>query len=679
MGITHPMDTDPDLIRRYADDGDEAAFAELVQRHLGLVHATALRLLGGDTHLAQDVAQGTFTELARQARTLHGRDTLAGWLHHTARFLALNAVRAERRRREREQEAHAMNETNTTPDAAWAHFAPVLDDAIAALDEADRDALLLRYFQDKSHREVGEQLGLGEDAARMRITRALDKLRAHFSKRGVTTTAALLSLTLGVHGSTPAPAGLAVSVTAKSLAAVAGGSVAVGAAKTLLTAKWFAAAAVVGLAIFAFWPSKKHASSFAINSSAPSTNTATLAVGYESAAQSTNQTGLDLFRLVASTNPGGNVLISPYSIQSALAMTYAGADGETRAEMARVLHLPPDDAPLADSFGQLRAALDAMVKACAQISAQRARSGAKVDVVEWHVANRLFGQTDYEFRQPFLDFTRNRYAAPFQPLDFKAALEPARATINAWVAEQTNDKIANLIPSGGVKVDTRLVLVNALYFKAPWETNFAKAATQDRSFHFSGSQTANVPTMSKKTAFGYLKTDGYTAVTVPYLGGELHLLIVLPDKPDELGELTAKVTPKLLQYWSQIYPHHEVALWLPKFTLNPATIEMKPMLQALGMKSAFDAPKGSANFDRMAPRKTEEWLALGEVYHKTFLSLDEEGTEAAAATAVETFMVGSVTAPPPPPEVHVDRPFLFAIQHRASGLCLFLGRVTDPR
>ncbi len=678
------MDTDPDLLRRYTDQRDQAAFAELVKRHLGLVHATALRLLGGDRHLAQDVTQAAFTELARQAGALRDRATLAGWLHHTARFLALNAVRTEHRRREREQEAYAMNETDTTPDAAWARFAPVLDDAVAALDDADRDALLLRFFSDQSHRELGAQLGLSEDAARMRVARALARLRAHFSKRGVTTTAALLSLTLGVHGSTPAPAGLAASVTAKSLSTASGATV-VGAGKTYFTLKSLAAATaiVAGLAILALWRAKENPPPPPISAQLPPAPVAVFAADYVSAAQSTNQTGLDLFRLVASTDPSANALISPYSIQSALAMTYAGADGETRSEMARVLHYPADDETLATAFKQLRDVLDVALDNSVQIAAARRGrqrgATAPVQPIEWRVANRLFGQSDYEFRPAFLDLLRDSYSAPLQPLDFKAAPEAARLFINQWVAEKTKDKILDLLPPPQARIiteQTRLVLVNAIYLKVPWETPFSRQRTSDQPFKVRGTTPVNVPTMRMDDRMGYAKREGYTAVTVPYLGGELQFLILLPDDPTGVYSLAASITSAELAENAKL-DLQPVTLSLPKFKVQGPSLELAKNLKLLGMKTAFDEPRGSANFDRMAPRKPGGYLYISEVIHKTFLALDEDGTEASAATSARGGAGGGPQRQPP--EVLVNHPFLFAIQHRDSGACLFLGRVTDPR
>ena len=420
-----------------------------------------------------------------------------------------------------------------------------------------------------------------------------------------------------------------------------------------------------------------------------------IAAGFESASQTVNQTGLDLFRLVASAEPNANALISPYSIQSALAMTYAGADGDTRAEMARVLQFPADDAPLAASFKELRVGLDnAVAKSAQAIAAQEAaprgfarRNGAAAPVeptsnpvqpIEWYVANRLFGQPDYAFRPAFLDLVRDSYSAPFQTLNFKAGPEPARLFINQWVAEQTKDKIIDLLPPPPPPIiteGTRLVLVNALYLKAPWAKGFVKQMTRNQPFKVHGTTPVSVPMMSKGEQMGYAKREGYTAVTLPYLGGELQFLILLPDDPAGVNALVAGITPENLRENASL-EIRQVALSLPKFKLQGPSMDLAQNLQKLGMKTAFDQPLGSANFDRMAPRKPTDYLYISAVIHKTFINLDEEGTEAAAATAV---VMGRSGAPPQSTVVRVDHPFLFAIQHRESGMCLFLGRVTDPR
>ena len=386
-----------------------------------------------------------------------------------------------------------------------------------------------------------------------------------------------------------------------------------------------------------------------------------------------NRLGLDL--LPRAGAPADNVLLSPYSIQVALAMTYAGADGDTRAEMGRVLHFPADDAALHASFAALAQALDTAVAQQSKLH----RSNKPNDTIELYIANRLFGQQDFEFRAPFLDALKDRYHAPFDALDFRRNPESARRHINGWVEAQTRQKILDLIPGGGLTADTRLVLVNALYFKAPWADSFKKAATVDLPFQVRGSEPHAVPTMRKQLSAPYSRGDGFTAIALPYAGNDLRFLIFLPDAPDSLAELEKIITPELLTEWATMKPQ-SIALELPRFKLQPATLPLSKTLQSLGLKTAFDQPRGSANFDRMAPRKPNDYLAISKVFHKAFLALDEEGTEAAAATgSIGVVMLGIVAEPPQPIMVKVDHPFLFAIQHRASGACLFLGRVTDPR
>jgi RNA polymerase sigma factor (sigma-70 family) len=211
---------DAELLRRYADDRAEDAFATLVRRHLTLVYSVALRQVGGDAHLAQDVAQRVFTDLARKARALSSHAVLGGWLYRATHFAATDAVRAERRRRAREQEAHIMEETAIDPTASadWDKVRPVLDAAISELREADRDAVVLRFFEARSFAEIGAVLRLKEDAARMRVERALEKLREGLARRGLKSTAAALGLALANQTGASVPVGLAATVTGAAVA-----------------------------------------------------------------------------------------------------------------------------------------------------------------------------------------------------------------------------------------------------------------------------------------------------------------------------------------------------------------------------------------------------------------------------------------------------------------------------
>ena len=394
------------------------------------------------------------------------------------------------------------------------------------------------------------------------------------------------------------------------------------------------------------------------------------------AANAINALGIDLLHQTG--NAGANALLSPYSIQSALAMTYAGADGDTRAEMAKVLHYPKDDVEVHRSFAALRKALDDVMQKSVRDAERMRQSGGKTDPITLTTANRLFGQTGYAFREPFLKLVKDNYDAPFEPLDFAGNSSSTTKHINAWVEEQTHKRIRDLLPGGALNNLTRLVLVNAIYLKAPWADEFSEYATSPQTFHLGANNSGTVATMMAQRSLGYARRDGCTALTMPYRGGELQFLILLPDKVDGLAELEKALTGRLLADCSQMN-RQDVILYLPKFKLEPPTMSLGRELQSLGVKSAFDVPHGSANFDRIAPRRPDDYLYISEVFHKTFLSLDEKGTEAAAATAVVMMTRGMASPRPKPIEVRVDHPFLFAIQHRASGACLFLGHVSDPR
>jgi len=407
-----------------------------------------------------------------------------------------------------------------------------------------------------------------------------------------------------------------------------------------------------------------------------SSTVAPAADSQSAAAQAVNALGLDL--LAKGTAANENALISPYSIQAALAMTYAGAAGDTHSEMAKVLHYPADEAALHHSFADLQKALDEVTKSTTALAKGPKEFGGPSEPIVLTVANRLFGQQGYDFRQPFLDLVKNNYGAPLQTMDFVNKAPQERLRINAWVEEQTSRRICNLIPADALDKKTALVLVNAIYMKAPWAVPFKAVATQQLPFAIGGKQSVNVPTMRRTGSMGYAKRDGYQIITISYTGGEMQFLVLLPDAKDGLAALEAKLTPEILSGCAKPGAA-ELDLYLPKFKLQPPLFKLGNVLRSLGMPSAFDQPKGTANFERMAPRKPNDYLYISEVYHKTFLALDEKGTEAAAATAVGMARAAGFAEKPKPIVVRVDRPFLFAIQHVPSGACLFVGRVTDPR
>ena len=409
----------------------------------------------------------------------------------------------------------------------------------------------------------------------------------------------------------------------------------------------------------------------------PAAITSMHAADFDLAATATNQLAVDLHHQLATGDE--NLCLSPYSIQSALAMTFAGADGETRTEMARVLHLPSDVDAIHASFASLQRSLEEMAKKTAKIAQDSRRNGGPSEPITLAIANRLFAQTGYDFRDSFRALVKKYYGAPFELLDFRKNAGGARQHINKWVADQTRDRIRDLIPPNGLNATTRLVLANAIYLKAPWYSEFSPTATKPKPFHVRGGAAADVQTMKHLSRFGYAKRNGFTAVALPYSGDDLQFVILLPGKVNGLRTLESKLSADLLAQCAKLETR-DVDLELPKFKFEPPTIPLGGKLQALGMKTAFDEPQGSANFDKIAPRKPNDYLAISEVFHKTFIAVDEKGTEAAAATAV-AMMAGSarLEKPPEPIVVRVDHPFLFAIQHVPSGTCLFLGHVTDPR
>ena len=390
-----------------------------------------------------------------------------------------------------------------------------------------------------------------------------------------------------------------------------------------------------------------------------------------------NTLGIDL--LAKTSKPDENALLSPYSIQGALAMTYAGASGKTRDEMSAVLHFPKESAEVNASFAALAKELASIEKSTAQIVAGAAKHGGSQEPVTLSVANRLYGQKGFEFRKTFLDAVKENYSAPLEQVDFLKDAGPATKLINTWVAGQTHDRIHDLLPDGALTKDTRLVLVNAIYLKAAWEHEFKEASTKPGSFYVNQSDAHEVPMMNREAQYGYAKKEGFTAVAIPYIGGDLQCLVLLPDSPNGLPALEARLSPSLLADCAKLESTN-VNLFMPKLKMEPPLMELSAPLKTLGMGSAFDDPKGSANFDGIAPHKPKDYLFISDIFHKIFLSLDEHGTEAAAATAVVimTFAAEDVSDDKPK-EVRVDHPFIFAIQDRKSGACLFLGRVNDPR
>jgi serpin B len=365
---------------------------------------------------------------------------------------------------------------------------------------------------------------------------------------------------------------------------------------------------------------------------------------------------LDLYQQLKESD--GNLFYSPYSISLALAMTYAGARGETEEQMARALDFGLPQDRLHPAFNSLA------------IELAKRGEGAKGKDDEGfrlNIVNAIWGQKDYEFLNDFLDTLAENYGAGLRILDFIGAPEESRITINDWVSEQTEGKIKDLIPQGMINLLTRLVLTNAIYFNAAWASPFNENATSDGVFHLINGDQVTVPMMRQTESFGYAEGDNYQAVELPYDGNELSMVILLPDSgqfSDFEGSLDF---PKLGRILDSIR-YQEVALTMPKFEFD-SSFDLKTTLSDMGMPVAFTT---DANFSGMNGQRN---LYITDVVHKAFVSLDEAGTEAAAATAV---IVGLTAVPAQPVTVNIDRPFIFMIRDIETGALLFVGRILDP-
>ena len=383
----------------------------------------------------------------------------------------------------------------------------------------------------------------------------------------------------------------------------------------------------------------------------------------EAVVESTRKFSYDLYALLAQEAADGNLVFSPTSIITALAMTYAGAAGATAEEMAGTLHFTLPDEALHQAFNSLDAAL------ASRNFEEKAPEGKDQGVV-LRTANSLWAQQDLTFEQSFLDTLAANYGAGVRLVDYKTATEASRQAINHWVAGETNDKIPELIAQGLLNAMTRLVLVNAVYLDATWADQFSPEATTDGQFTTLAGQQVTTPMMRQSESLLYAAGDGWQAVELPYLGHELAMLLVVPDA-GRLGEIEERLDQGLLgDVMAALQPGYEVSLTMPKFEFRTQAA-LSDALKTLGMATAFDA--STANFSGMT---LQEALFISDVIHEAYIKVDEEGTEAAAATAV----IMEATAAPMGEyvELTVDRPFLFVIGDLETQTILFLGRVTDP-
>ncbi|HQR09255.1 MAG TPA: serpin family protein [Gemmatales bacterium] len=372
-------------------------------------------------------------------------------------------------------------------------------------------------------------------------------------------------------------------------------------------------------------------------------------------AQETNQFGFDLFQQLR-TEPG-NLFFSPYSISSALAMTATGARGETIQQMTKVLHIPDDVKRFSGlHHGLMTSLLDKPVG------------------YDIRIANALWGQNRYPFKADFISLAQRDFRAEARNLDFAKDANASRLTINAWVEEQTNNRIKDLLPSGSITPLTRLVLTNAIYFKGTWLIPFDKKFTKPLDFSLTASEKVKTDMMYRVDDMRYTENDDLQALELPYKGNRLSMVVLLPKKRDGLSEVEAGLTSEKISQWIAALNSRKVILTFPKIKTTYSA-SLSKTLPLMGMVDAFN--QGKADFSGMDGTRD---LSISDVVHKAFCEINEEGTEAAAATGV--IMPMRSVAPrkePPPVEFQADHPYLYLIRDTQTGLLLFLGRVTDPR
>jgi serpin B len=365
-----------------------------------------------------------------------------------------------------------------------------------------------------------------------------------------------------------------------------------------------------------------------------------------------NNFALDLYGQLAKQD--GNLFFSPYSISNALAMTSAGARGETATQMAETLHFALDQERLHLSFGALRT----------QIAGTDEQRNYQLQT-----ANRLWGQQDYGFLPDFLWTTESNYDADLKQVDFINDTEEARTTINRWVEERTSEKIKNLIKPGILTADTRLVLTNAIYFKAAWRHPFVPEQTKEGEFTLADGEKVMAKLMHGHVRTNYFQGDSFQALELPYEEHELSMIVLLPNDPQDLPALEMKLTPNNLTKWLETLSGHGVDVTLPKFKLT-SEFMLKDVLSEMGMPDAFDPQ--NADFSGM----TRARLFISHVVHKAFVDVNEAGTEAAASTAVVVATDSASTQKPA--TFRADHPFVYLIRENRTGSILFMGRVLSP-
>jgi len=367
-------------------------------------------------------------------------------------------------------------------------------------------------------------------------------------------------------------------------------------------------------------------------------------------------------------NKEGNLFFSPYSISTALALAYSGARGQTESQMAGVLHFPVIAKPGTELSSTLIPDRQQFASAFAGIIKDLNSRGEKGGY-ELRVANALWGQKNYGFLEEYLKLVKTNYDGQLNEVDFIRATEAARKTINRWVEKKTNNKIKNLIQKGVLDSMTRLVLTNAIYFKGNWARQFKEDNTREAPFTLADGKKVDAAMMNQTAEFRYMETDSFQGIELPYVDDELSMIILLPKETDGLDEFEKTLTAENLSKWLNKLYKREVVVSVPKFKMI-SQFSLASVLKSMGMTDAFSS---KADFSEINGKRD---LLISAVIHKAYVDVNEEGTEAAAATGV-TIKLTSI-GPSRTPIFRADHPFMFLIRDNHTNSILFIGRVMNP-
>jgi len=664
--------SDGQLLESFAAHRDETAFDALLQRHGPMVWGVCGRVLA-DPNDIDDAFQATFLVLVRKARSIAKCESVGSWLHGVAHRVALRAKTQASRRRARESTgATTIPHTDAAPDPLWPEVRQLLDEELGRLPEKYRAPLVLCYLEGKTNDEAADQLGWTRGTIAGRLHRARELLRDRLARRGVgIATGVLVSILSQQAAPAAVPATLACTTLQAALSYAAGPAAAtagtappaVALAEGVLRTMWHKKLKTIAALALIFGIASTgaglvlHAAMAKPPNAAPTrlplemivlANDPVQAKGDRPAlVQGNTAFALELYGRLAEKK--GNVFCSPYSISTALAMTYAGARGQTAEQMAKTLHFTLEQ-------GRLHPAAGALVRDLT----------VKDRKYQLSVANALWAQKDEGFLKEFLGLVQASYGAGINEVDFIKATEESRTVMNGWVEKETRDKIKELLKQGSIDSRTRLVLTNAIYLNGEWDSKFKKADTSDEPFHVSATEKPKVPLMVQMHEFPYFDGGTLQALELPYAGNELSMLVLLPRKLDGLADLEKQLTAENLTSWLKKLQPTNVTVSLPRFQTT-GEFELTGTLSDMGMPSAFTE---SADFSGMAGRR----LHISKVVHKTFVDVTEAGTEAAGATAV----VPTREYNPKSVEFTANHPFIFLIRDNRSGSVLFLGRLVRP-